>query len=573
MAGVDSAAALTMECLYCHKKLSSFRFWKSSQFCSPEHAEDYRRQTLDRLMGDAAAGNGEKQPLPLSVILGPEPEPAPAGPPRLNAASPQEAQEEWELARPEAAATAPSGFDLEQPSPLMTPPPADAYPTVEEILARSGKQDTGTTEEAASWQRTLSAPSDETDVSQQTAEEALEALRSLARGSKSGDPQPAGGPNEAVPLPDWEDAGFTASAGQATQDADPDDVFAELRRIAASADDAHGEVASEAFDPAPPIPNISALDRLTETPQPRPRKAIPGLSLPTKDEQAAPANTEAAAAISEPESIPAVAEQVAEAGSLEEPESLSVEEGRRKDAGDKVLSFPSQSDLRRKDSAAQTNGLAEGGPSFFAPDIHSDLIAIDLDGVFREPGAFAVSAEAALDETLKAPAGEMSAAAEPAGVAFAGARQGFGPKGAEVLDLIPAIRPLMSSGLEPLGNRDAREIQFHNVTAARQEFRQPGGFQLCAAWRDYIPAPLLNQPPAAGTAAPTMPEPMPAAVSLSPALPLGLLEKMGVTPAGRTQRLVRSELFHKEPEVREFPFPRNDADTSRPTDVRRVYYA
>jgi hypothetical protein len=48
---------------------------------------------------------------------------------------------------------------------------------------------------------------------------------------------------------------------------------------------------------------------------------------------------------------------------------------------------------------------------------------------------------------------------------------------------------------------------------------------------------------------------------------------MGVTPAGRTQRLVRSEFFHKEPEVREFPFPRNDADTSRPTDVRRVYYA
>ena len=569
MAGVDSAAR-TMECLYCHKKLSSFRFWKNSQFCSPEHASDYRTQTLDRLMGDAVAGNGEKPPLPLSVIPGPEPEPALAKPLRLNAAAPRD---EWGPAGIETVETAPSAFDFERSPPLITPLPEDAYPTVAEILARSGKQDTATSEEIAAWQRTPSAPSYETDVQQQTAEDALEALRSLARGSKSDDPQPAGGLDDDVPLPDWENAAFTATAGQATQDADPDDVFAELRRIAASADDAHGEDESDAFDPAAPIPNVSALDRLTETPQPRPRETIPGLTLPTKDEQAAPANTEAAAAISEPDIIPAVAEQVAGAGSPEEPESVSVGEIRRRDAADKVVSFPSQSDPRRKDSVAQANGLAEGGPSFFAPDIHSELLAIDLDRVFREPGAFASSAEVALDETLKAPAAEMSTAAEPAGVVIARAHRGFGPKGAEVPDLSPAIRPLISNGQEPLGNRDASEPRFHNVTAARQEFRRPGGFRLCAAWRDYISATILNQPPAAGTAPPIMPEPMPAAGSLSLALPLGLLEKMGVTPAGRTQRLVRSEFFHKEPEVREFPFPRNDADTSRPTDVRRVYYA
>ena len=62
----------------------------------------------------------------------------------------------------------------------------------------------------------------------------------------------------------------------------------------------------------------------------------------------------------------------------------------------------------------------------------------------------------------------------------------------------------------------------------------------------------------------------PAAGMLDPALPVGILESMGIRPQNGTGRLVRSELFNKEPEVREFP--RVTWESDRDTDVRRVYY-
>lgn len=570
-----------MECLYCHKKFSSLRFWKSSQFCSPEHAEDYRTQTLDRLMGDDSAGSGEKQPLPLPEILGPEQEPALAGPPQLNAAPPES---EWAPAQLEVPAAGPVGFGLARPSALITPPPAGAYPTIEEILSRAGKQDSGPAEEIASWQQAPGSPSDHVDVRQQTAEEALEALRSLARGQTSDDTKRAGGLEDAAAGSDWDDTVVEPGTARATQDAEADDVFAELRRIASTSDDASGEEPFESFDPAAPIPSFSALDHLLATPKPRPREAIPGLSIPAKGEQAAPFNAEAAAEISEAEIARALAEEVVEATfpeagfpeavSSEAGESGPAEEHRTKEGGDKVVSFPSQSDLRRKNSVAQTNASVAGGPSFFDPEIHDELVAVDLDGITREARDFAINANVALDDTLKAPAAAMSTATEAAKVVTALACQGFRSVGTEVVDLSPAIRSLMIDDQGPLGSRDARdEPIFHTVAMARLEFRRPGGFELCAVWRDNISAPVVNQKWGADATRPTAGEPKRAAVSFTPELPLGLLEKMGVTPAGWTGQFVRSELFHKEPEVREFPFPRNDADASRPADVRRVYYA
>lgn len=39
-----------MQCLLCHSKISRLRTWKTkSEFCSDEHAEVYKRQTLERL--------------------------------------------------------------------------------------------------------------------------------------------------------------------------------------------------------------------------------------------------------------------------------------------------------------------------------------------------------------------------------------------------------------------------------------------------------------------------------------------------------------------------------------------
>ncbi len=513
-----------MECLYCHNKFASFRFWKSAQFCSQEHAEAYRSQALDRLMGEDLFESGEKLPLPLSEVLGLDEETQFEGPPRLNAAP----DDGFDPALLDAAAPVSLGLDADLQSPLITPPPSNTHPTVEEILARSGTPDSGTSNEPFSLEGMPSSLQAGGDVRQQTAEEALEALRSLAQSTGPAAAEPDAGLEDVPPFPELEDEVAEAGPVGEALDLDADDAFAELRRIAATADDveAQAEEASEVFDPAAPIASFSVLDSLTETPKPRPREAVPGLSRQTDDnEEAAFSDRDGEAEIPEPEVAYEVPEEIADVGFPQVLQTGSTDEGSTdedpaEDGGDKVVSFPSQSDLRRKSSLGQANGSATSGPSLFDLEIQDELIDVDLDEMFRESPNFPMVAQVELDETLKASAVQQ-AVAELTRVMTPSEGREFAPRVSEALDLSRVIRPPAYDTQEPLGNGSARE---------------------------------------------------PAAGSFTPAFPVGLLERMGVTPAGRTGQLVRSELFHKEPEVRGFPFAQDDSDTARSGDVRRAYY-
>jgi hypothetical protein len=56
-----------MFCLLCHEKISRLRAWRTkSEFCCDEHAEIYKRQTLERLLTDQENSKpGEAPPLPV----------------------------------------------------------------------------------------------------------------------------------------------------------------------------------------------------------------------------------------------------------------------------------------------------------------------------------------------------------------------------------------------------------------------------------------------------------------------------------------------------------------------------
>ena len=58
-----------MQCLFCHKKLSRLRIWKrKSEFCCDEHADTYKKQTLERLLRDQEQllQKVSAPPLPIS---------------------------------------------------------------------------------------------------------------------------------------------------------------------------------------------------------------------------------------------------------------------------------------------------------------------------------------------------------------------------------------------------------------------------------------------------------------------------------------------------------------------------
>ena len=73
-----------MQCLLCGKKISRLRYWKlKSEFCSEEHAETHKRQTLDRLMQSQEEILSRASP-PLSHLHDDSGPVAPAFEPRLS---------------------------------------------------------------------------------------------------------------------------------------------------------------------------------------------------------------------------------------------------------------------------------------------------------------------------------------------------------------------------------------------------------------------------------------------------------------------------------------------------------
>ena len=258
-----------MRCQYCHKKFSAFRFWKSSKFCSKEHAEAYRTETLDRLMHDSA-GKVDRPPLPFLETLetqSEEPVEEYTGPPRLEAA-------------PESTRLE---LDADSSGPLITPPP----PPLGDVPQPPPVSDF------------FSSPSGGNgEIRDQSAEEALEALRDLAR--SNGPSVSTAGAGMSASAAGWEEALLqepTPVAPEpvvpepvAPEPANADDVFAELRKMADAMAPVEDVAAEMEPEPTFATGSFSVLDRLMETPAPRPREAVPGppRQEETESEAAAP---------------------------------------------------------------------------------------------------------------------------------------------------------------------------------------------------------------------------------------------------------------------------------------------
>ena len=57
-----------MYCLLCKEKIPRLRAWRTkSEFCSDEHAAQYKKQTLDRLLTEEADENSGAVPLPIDA--------------------------------------------------------------------------------------------------------------------------------------------------------------------------------------------------------------------------------------------------------------------------------------------------------------------------------------------------------------------------------------------------------------------------------------------------------------------------------------------------------------------------
>ena len=70
-----------MRCLVCHKKVPRLRSWrKKSEFCSDEHAETYRQQTLAQLLDESGPPSEVDLPLPAEEGLEEEQEASLASP-------------------------------------------------------------------------------------------------------------------------------------------------------------------------------------------------------------------------------------------------------------------------------------------------------------------------------------------------------------------------------------------------------------------------------------------------------------------------------------------------------------
>ena len=153
-----------MQCLLCHKKISRFRIWKTkSEFCCDEHADTYKKQTLDRLLRDQEQllQTTAAPPLPISD------DPADDGLDAILAGGNDDEGFDGShlLPAPEPADTRlgdPGGVELSE-APLPE--------SLSDILSR-GEQKDGTPD----------------DVRQQSAEEALDALRRLAEHSPAAPP-------------------------------------------------------------------------------------------------------------------------------------------------------------------------------------------------------------------------------------------------------------------------------------------------------------------------------------------------------------------------------------------------
>ena len=557
-----------MECLYCHKKFSTFRFWKSSEFCSEEHAEAYRGQTLSRLMDGGGASS--KSPPPFEDALGRANE-EPQIPPSKHADAPQL----------EAPALRSSPLDS-QP---FTQPPSRTDAVEADLGTSALSSDVGGIPSDMPPVEGLSRKG-AGEVDLQTPEEALNALRDLARGSQT--------PSLPPPLEEQPQAIRAESKPSATSDdVDADDVFAELRRMAeATGKTELEEKAEEAID-LPTVPNgLSAFDRLMETRTPsagvgRPRlerregvdeeAGKPAPTFASAKEYAAKEETQVDAEAVHDKTSPGAprAEVTAQHQEKTEPvpektdDKVVVEEG-----GEKVVSFPGpqqtpgrESDGRRPGRMARLRGAASG---LFDSGLHEELMTVDLNGLLRDVSGFPVkSTIVALDGMLKEPDAE-SCSTPMCELTLVGAAGVDWPQPTD----LPSILVAADASSLPQEVPVTSDLAIWEPPAAKFA---PGALAFVAPDRALRPASDWDDLVSAISLRDLGGHPEfaveqrfePSVATIQPHLPVGLAESMGVVTPNRGQ-LIRSELFIKEPEVRECAV--EACDSTPVIDVRRAYY-
>ncbi|MCB1019986.1 MAG: hypothetical protein KDC27_08660 [Acidobacteria bacterium] len=170
-----------MYCLLCHEKIPRLRAWRTkSEFCCDEHASLYKKQTLERLLVDPSASQNGQSHLPEP----PEPEEfemdEPAVPTQETAAaSADDVQVE--------AGASPNWRGLDFPGQFEND---DDLPEPAEMDETDGIGEVWRIADEAHHRAAASSHAGSPAVNSQSAEEALEALRSLAnRSSKVRDAQ------------------------------------------------------------------------------------------------------------------------------------------------------------------------------------------------------------------------------------------------------------------------------------------------------------------------------------------------------------------------------------------------
>ena len=470
-------------------------------------------------------------------------------------------------------------------------PPAGTYADEDKLLLDSVVSDAGSTP--------LHEPpgASGADVNLQTPEEALDALRELARSADSPSsfsrPSLLDEPAAAEPIRAESDSSST------TEGSDADDVFAELRRMAAASGETEAEAQEDEGEEPIHLPmapeGVSAFDRLMESPTPSTGVGGPRLDrrlqpegqtedatpLPTAEsegvvEQDAPAEVEAThedTTATEPLEVTAEHQDEAQPVAAEPEAEAVAEEETPEDVEEKVVSFPGpqpaaagEGDGRRPGRMAKVRGAASG---LFDSGIHEEFMVVDLSELARDAsGQPATTFTVGLDEALKAPA--QPSQVEPTQVLHPQVSSGVDwPVATDVLAIAPSAAATLPQPAPEVSDYPIGVPVRPSLAPAALTYVAPHCELAPVRGDDHVSAaiPVRDVDGHAEFVVNWSCEPI--TRSIEPHLPLGLARSMGVVPPNPGQ-LIRSELFIKEPEVRECPVEAREAPPE--TDVRRVYY-
>jgi|GEM_PF-6487429 len=246
-----------MYCLLCHEKIPRLRAWRTkSEFCSDEHAAQYKKQTLDRLLTDQNPARKEK-PDPIALSAEPEDDllhdemSAGGSAPEPSSLDDLVAQTRAE-AEPESDAEAPLAVSSDRHD------ADDSADGVEELWRLA--EETDHSDSDVEFLDARGEASFEPDVSRQSAEDALRALRMLADKATESD-----GDHDHEPLAEKDSPSFLRDYFDGD---DPPRSLEEIEELPPLSDDLFAELGDELPDFEDPSrdsdPVVAAKDALSE---------------------------------------------------------------------------------------------------------------------------------------------------------------------------------------------------------------------------------------------------------------------------------------------------------------------